>query len=106
VERETCAPGFRVPEERKQVPEQRENRRIHGMSTPQGSGADEQLLERMEAAIAHLQHDLDAVNQSLLAFLRRIQEFESRFIRLEQEFQSMTEGSERRDPAVERPPHY
>jgi uncharacterized coiled-coil protein SlyX len=76
------------------------------MSTAQNSDAIDQRLERMESAIAHLQHDLDAVNQSLLAFLRRIQEFESRFIRLEQEFQSMSQGAERRDPAVERPPHY
>lgn len=76
------------------------------MSTPQSFDAHEQRLERMESAIAHLQHDLDAVNHSLLAFLRRIQEFELRFTRLEQEFQSMTEGPERRDPATERPPHY
>jgi uncharacterized coiled-coil protein SlyX len=76
------------------------------MSTAQNSEAHEQRLERMESAIAHLQHDLDAVNQSLLAFLRRIQEFESRFTRLEQEFQSMSTGAERRDPAAERPPHY
>ncbi|MEY3173654.1 MAG: hypothetical protein RLZZ436_1568 [Planctomycetota bacterium] len=76
------------------------------MSAAQNSADHEQRLERMESAIAHLQHDLDALNQSLLAFLRRIQEFESRFTRLEQEFQSMTEGPERRDPAAERPPHY
>lgn len=76
------------------------------MSTAQNSKPLEQRLERMESAIAHLQHDLDAVNHSLLGFLRRIQEFESRFTRLEQEFQSISEGAERRDPAAERPPHY
>ncbi|MFM7039591.1 MAG: SlyX family protein [Planctomycetaceae bacterium] len=75
-------------------------------NSTQNSDAHEQRLERMESAIAHLQHDLDAVNQSLLGFLRRIQEFESRFTRLEQEFQSISDGAERRDPAAERPPHY
>ncbi|MEY2727165.1 MAG: hypothetical protein RLZZ458_3032 [Planctomycetota bacterium] len=79
-----------------------------GNSNPDNTGenSDNQRLERVESAIAHLQHDLDAVNQSLLRFLRRIQEFESRFARIEQELETVTGSPERRDPAAERPPHY
>lgn len=79
---------------------------VNSDSNNQRSDSDNERLERVESAIAHLQHDLDAINQSLLRFLRRIQEFESRFVRIEQELQVMAESPERRDAAAERPPHY
>ena len=66
----------------------------------------EQRLEKVESAIAHLQHDVDALNTSLLNQLRRLQEFESRFTRIEHELITFGETPEKRDPAVERPPHY
>jgi uncharacterized coiled-coil protein SlyX len=63
-------------------------------------------LERMETALAHLQHDMDGVHASLLSQLRRLQEFETRFTRLEQEFALQNEPAPRPDAASEKPPHY
>jgi uncharacterized coiled-coil protein SlyX len=66
----------------------------------------EQRLEKVESVLAHLQHDFDALNTSLLNQLRRLQEFEARFTRIEHELITFSESPEKRDPAGERPPHY
>lgn len=66
----------------------------------------EERLERIEMAIAHLQHDVDALNASLTAQFRRLGEFDERFQRLEHDLQQVAQPPERRDPASERPPHY
>lgn len=70
------------------------------------SGTIEERLERMESAIAHLQHDIDALNESLLRYLKRMQEWDARFQKIEHELCSLGEPPERRDAAAERPPHY
>ncbi len=76
-------------------------------TTPQSSqGSTEDRLERIESVLAHLQHDVDSLNASLLSQYRRLQEFESRFARLESEIQVESDSADRRDAASERPPHY
>lgn len=65
-----------------------------------------QRLERIESALAHLQHDLDAINQSLTLQYQRLQGFEHRFSKIESELESLQEDPEVRDPDAERPPHY
>ena len=76
------------------------------MTEPSSSHSNEQRLEHIESALAHLQHDVDSLNASLLSQLRRLQEFESRCMRLEQEMQMPHEPQERRDLSADRPPHY
>lgn len=76
------------------------------MSELSSSRSSEHRLEKIESALAHLQHDVDSLNVSLLDQFRRLQEFESRFTRLESEMQIMNQPPERRDPGTDRPPHY
>ncbi|MCA9060657.1 MAG: SlyX family protein [Planctomycetaceae bacterium] len=63
-------------------------------------------LERIETALAHLQHDIDGLNASLTTHLHRLQTVDERFTRLEHELQILSESGEVRDPADEKPPHY
>ena len=63
-------------------------------------------LEKIESALAHLQHDIDSLNSSLMNHFRRMQEFESRFGRVEGELQLISAPIDRSDGASERPPHY
>ncbi len=63
-------------------------------------------LERIETALAHLQHDIDSLNTSLTTHFRRLLEFDERFSRIEQEIHSGSESSEDRSAASEWPPHY
>ncbi|MFN5732486.1 MAG: SlyX family protein [Planctomyces sp.] len=63
-------------------------------------------LQSIEAAIAFLQHDVDSLSQSILNCLRRLQEFDERFTRIEHELITFQQQPERRDPAAEKPPHY
>tara|TARA_B100000676_G_C17805603_1_gene694577 strand:+ start:272 stop:505 length:234 start_codon:yes stop_codon:yes gene_type:complete len=72
----------------------------------ESNDAHEGRLQRIESALAHLQHDLDALNDSLGTHFRRLQSFEERFVRIEHEIEAMHEGPEVRDPDSERPPHY
>lgn len=66
----------------------------------------EDRLVRIETAMAHLQHDVEELNQSLTEHFRRLQNFEQRFTRIEHEISSLTEGPDGRDAESERPPHY
>ncbi|MCA9085743.1 MAG: SlyX family protein [Planctomycetaceae bacterium] len=66
----------------------------------------EERLIRIESALAHLQHDIESLNNSLSLQFRRLQGFEARFVRIEQELESFVEPPEVRDPEAERPPHY
>lgn len=63
-------------------------------------------LEKIESALAHLQHDIDSLNSSLMNHFRRMQEFESRFGRVEGELQLISAPHDRSEAASERPPHY
>jgi hypothetical protein len=56
--------------------------------------------------MAHLQHDIDCLNASLMVHFRRLQEYESRFGKIEGSLELLSESPERRDPGSERPPHY
>ena len=76
------------------------------MSGEHNSNETVERLIRLESALAHLQHDIDSLNQSLTEHFRRLQSFETRFTRIEHEIQTMAEGPEIRDPGSERPPHY
>lgn len=66
----------------------------------------EARLEKIESAMAHLQHDIDCLNASLMVHFRRLQEYESRFGKIEGSLELLAETPERRDPGSERPPHY
>ncbi len=66
----------------------------------------EDRLVRIETALAHLQHDVEELNQALTRYFGRLKEFDERFTRLELEFESLHEGPEHRDAADEKPPHY
>lgn len=66
----------------------------------------EARLERIESALAHLQHDVDSLNESLTRHFQRLQDFDTRFARIEHEMQSLQQDPESRDPDAEKPPHY
>ncbi len=66
----------------------------------------ESRLERIESALAHLQHDVDSLNSALLGHFGRLQELDSRFVRLEHELHSSDDPTERTEAETERPPHY
>ena len=70
------------------------------------SSSSEERFNRIESALAHLQHDIDQLNGSLTEHFRRLQGFEARFTRIEHEIETLGEGPEVRDPGQEKPPHY
>ena len=74
--------------------------------TQPDSASLEARLEKIESAMAHLQHDIDCLNTSLLVHFRRLQEYESRFGKIEGSLELLAEAPERLDPGSERPPHY
>lgn len=61
---------------------------------------------QFETMLAHIQQDIEQINQSLTYQLQRIQEMDLRFQRIERELELMHQPIERRDPEQERPPHY
>lgn len=76
------------------------------MSSPDQQQSIESRLERIESALAHLQHDVDSLNSALLGYFGRLQEMDSRFVRLEHELHSFNDPTERTDAELDRPPHY
>ncbi len=76
------------------------------MTEPSAPSPIEARLEKIESALAHLQHDIESLNASLMNHFRRLHEFDSRFGRIEGELQMLTEPTDRQDPGAERPPHY
>lgn len=61
---------------------------------------------RIEMLLAHLQQDVDQINESLTHQLQRLQEMDQRFQRIERELELMHQPAEQRDPEQEQPPHY
>lgn len=79
------------------------------MTPTDNTSPDKQLanrLERIETALAHLQHDIDSLNASLTTHFRRLLEFDERFSRIENEIHQGPHETEDRSAATERPPHY
>jgi uncharacterized coiled-coil protein SlyX len=73
------------------------------------SETDSQLEARLiqiETMLAHVQQDVDDINKSLTRHFQRLHEFEERFTRIEHEIEVMHQEPEKRDPQVEKPPHY
>ncbi len=66
----------------------------------------ESRLVRIESIVAHLQHDIDELNVSLLTHLQRLQKLEDRCERLETGLAEVGEQGASASPADERPPHY
>ena len=67
---------------------------------------NEDRLVRLETLLAHLQQDIEQINESLMYQLTRLQEMDQRFIRVEHELEQLNQPAERRDPQEEQPPHY
>ncbi len=76
------------------------------MSSPEQHSSIESRLERIESVLAHLQHDVDGLNSALLGYFSRLQEMDSRFVRLEHELHTFNEATEKTDTELDRPPHY
>lgn len=76
------------------------------MSSTEQQQSIESRLERIESALAHLQHDVDSLNTALLGYFSRLQEMDSRFVRLEHELHSSNDPTDRTDAESDRPPHY
>ena len=76
------------------------------MPSQENTDAIDSRLERIESALAHLQHDVDNLNSALTGYFRRLQELDSRFGRLEHELQALHDPNERSVTEIERPPHY
>ena len=66
----------------------------------------ESRLVRVESTMAHLQHDIEQLNEALTDHFRRLQSFEDRFTRIEHNLESLADGAEERNPEDEKPPHY
>ena len=66
----------------------------------------QQRLERIETAVAHLQHDLEGLNESLTGLFRRLLTMDERFTRIEHELETGGQSQQNSDPADEKPPHY
>ena len=76
------------------------------MTAPDQNHSIEFRLERIESALAHLQYDIDSLNSVMSAHYSRLQELDSRFVRLEHELHTFNEPTDRTDAEIERPPHY
>lgn len=61
---------------------------------------------RIEMLLAHLQQDVEQINESLTHHLQKMQEMELRFQRIERELELLQQPVEQRDAAQEKPPHY
>ncbi len=69
----------------------------------------QQLADRLvqiETAVAHLQHDVEDLNNAMANYFRRVQTFEERFVHIEHELETLNQGPEERTLEDDRPPHY
>lgn len=69
------------------------------------SGNEDRVV-RVETLLAHLQLDIEQINESLTHYFRRIQEMDRRVARIESELELLQQSSDDRDPRHEQPPHY
>lgn len=69
------------------------------------SNTDDRLIQ-LETAVAHLQHDLEQLNQALVSLHVELKGSREQLARFETKLQQLAEPAETRDPGDERPPHY
>ncbi len=73
---------------------------------PSENSADERLI-RLETALMQLEHDVEQLNQSLVAQHRALEALRVAVERLEWRLDRDSPASpETRDPEAEKPPHY
>lgn len=65
-----------------------------------------QRIENLESALAYLQHDFEAQNETILLQTQQIVKLENSLKKLLSKIESLETGSEKRDPLDEKPPHY
>ncbi len=70
-----------------------------------GNPSDDRLV-RIETAILHLEHDVQQLNDSLVAQHRAIEALRVAVERLEWRLDREGPTPETRDPEAEKPPHY
>lgn len=66
----------------------------------------EPRLQRIESAIAHLQHDYDQLHQVALSLQQELRLVIAALERLQGRLDTLEESPEVRSPREERPPHY
>lgn len=66
----------------------------------------EQRIEKLESAVAHLQHDFEQLNQVLLALQGDLRIIGQRLTRFDHRLSQLSDLPEERSPEDERPPHY
>ena len=66
--------------------------------------SDPDRLTQVEMLLSHLQHDVDKLNEALIAQQSQIEDLEQKIVKLTSIVETLPE--EPRDPAEERPPHY
>jgi len=79
------------------------------MAEPGGTsnaGETGDRLVRIESLLAHMQHDIEQLHQTLTLHFERFQEIDRRFERLERDMELRAQPEENRDPGDERPPHW
>lgn len=69
------------------------------------STTDDRIIQ-LETAVAHLQHDLEQMNQALVSLHVELKGSREQMTRFERKLQQLGEPPEIRDPGDERPPHY
>jgi SlyX protein len=67
---------------------------------------DPQRIVELESQIAHLQHDLDQLGSVVYEQRKLIEQLQAEHQKLTHRLEELKEGTERRDPETERPPHY
>ena len=66
----------------------------------------EERLVHIESLLAHLQHDVETLTQTLIDHSHRLQAIDERFERAEQRLEMLSQSDESRDPDADKPPHY
>jgi SlyX protein len=67
--------------------------------------SDDRLIQ-LEMAVAHLQHDLEQMHQSLVSMHDELRVYREQVSRFERRLTLLAEPPEVRSPLDERPPHY
>ena len=65
-----------------------------------------QRVENLESALAYLQHDFEAQNETILLHTKEIKKLENSISKLLSKVEQLKDGAEERDPLDEKPPHY